>query len=186
MNRSNNKNHKDNSPTDLSADVPVSPNALMTSQKVENKDHILKVIYAVACFANLVINLDHGILPACTQEIKRDLKIDEFKLGLLGSVVYVGLMLGSITSGPLLQTYSSKKIIAGSTLGNIISLFIFPMTDNFFLLCLSRGLVGFFQVRVVFETNGLKFFRFSPLSTSLSGSIPTAEKRRLSGSLSFN
>jgi MFS family permease len=149
MNRSNNKNHKDNSPTDLSADVPVSPNVLMTSQKVENKEHILRVIYAVACFANLVINLDHGILPACTQEIKRDLKIDEFKLGLLGSVVYVGLMLGSITSGPLLQTYSSKKIIAGSTLGNIISLFIFPMTDNFFLLCLSRGLVGFFQVFAV-------------------------------------
>jgi len=149
MNRSNNKTNRDNSPTDLSADNPVSPNALVSSQKVSNKDHILKIIYAVACFANLVINLDHGILPACTQEIKRDLKIDEFKLGLLGSVVYIGLMLGSITSGPLLQTYSSKKIIAFSTLGNIISLFIFPMTENFFLLCLSRGLVGFFQVFAV-------------------------------------
>jgi len=153
MNRSN--NNKDATPTDFSAADLTNP---MTQSgnvnQISKEDRTLKIMYSVACFANLVINLDHGILPACTQELKQDVSIDEFGLGLLGSVVYIGLMLGSITSGPLLQTYSSKKIIAGSTLGNIISLFIFPMTENFFLLCLSRGLVGFFQVSSILSFYG--------------------------------
>lgn len=155
MNRSNNNNNnnKDATPTDFSAAADITnPMTQSTTPQPggpSKEDHTLKIMYSVACFANLVINLDHGILPACTQELKQDVNIDEFGLGLLGSVVYIGLMLGSITSGPLLQSYSSKKIIAFSTLGNIISLFIFPVTKNFFLLCLSRGLVGFFQVFLV-------------------------------------
>ena len=154
MNKSNRK-AKNAAAADLSTDNMDSHQQTGNGQPLlpSNKtDRTLKFMYVVACFANLVINLDHGILPACTQEIMRDLHIDELGLGLLGTVVYVGLLLGSITSGPLLQNYSCKKIIAGSTLGNIISLFIFPISENFFLLCLSRGLVGFFQV-VYFKSN---------------------------------
>lgn len=44
-----------------------------------------------------MINVDHGILPACTKEVKRDLHLDNANLGLLGSLVYVGLVLGKKT-----------------------------------------------------------------------------------------
>lgn len=41
-----------------------------------------------------MINVDHGILPACTQEVKDDLGLDNANLGLLGSLVYLGLVIG--------------------------------------------------------------------------------------------
>jgi len=147
MRSSQQRDSKNFTATDLSTDL-INPtfNDISGRQSIAKENNTLKTMYFFACFANLVINLDHGILPACTQEVKHDIKIDEFGLGLLGSVVYIGLMIGSVTSGPLLQAYSSKKIIVFSTFGNILSLLIFPLTQNFILLCVSRGLVGFFQV----------------------------------------
>ncbi len=45
-----------------------------------------------------MINVDHGILPASTQQVKDDLHLDNANLGLLGSLVYAGLVIGkSIT-----------------------------------------------------------------------------------------
>ena len=41
-----------------------------------------------------MINVDHGILPACTTEVKEDLQLDNANLGLLGSLVYAGLVIG--------------------------------------------------------------------------------------------
>jgi len=41
-----------------------------------------------------MINVDHGILPACTKEVKSDLGLDDANLGLLGSLVYAGLVIG--------------------------------------------------------------------------------------------
>jgi hypothetical protein len=41
-----------------------------------------------------MINMDHGILPACTAEVRDDLDLDSADLGLLGSLVYLGLVIG--------------------------------------------------------------------------------------------
>jgi hypothetical protein len=41
-----------------------------------------------------MINFDHGIIPAATTALKEDLKISNVNLGLLGSLVYLGLVLG--------------------------------------------------------------------------------------------
>lgn len=35
------------------------------------------IIYAVNYLTNMLINFDHGIIPACTKEMKRDLAIDD-------------------------------------------------------------------------------------------------------------
>ena len=43
---------------------------------------------------NLVMNMDHGIMPAVTKEIMADLDIDEAMLGIFGSMVYFGNFLG--------------------------------------------------------------------------------------------
>lgn len=43
-----------------------------------------------------MINVDHGILPACTTELREDLHLDNANLGLLGSLVYAGLVLGKL------------------------------------------------------------------------------------------
>ena len=108
--------------------------------------HERKLMYRVAWCTQILINLDHGILPACTKEIKEDVGLDEVGLGLLGSLVYLGLICGSLTAGPLFQKISSKKIICTTTLLNLIFLLIFPTTNNLFWLGISRIGVGFSQV----------------------------------------
>lgn len=43
-----------------------------------------------------MINLDHGILPACTAELREDIGLNNADLGLLGSLVYLGLVIGKL------------------------------------------------------------------------------------------
>lgn len=45
--------------------------------------------------SNIWCNVDHGTLPGGSQEIMESLDINEFKYGILGSVVYGGLTLGA-------------------------------------------------------------------------------------------
>ena len=58
-------------------------------------DKALKFIFSFVFCTNLMINVDHGILPACTKEVKEDLNLDNANLGLLGSLVYLGLVIGT-------------------------------------------------------------------------------------------
>ena len=55
-------------------------------------------IYLINALANMLVNFDHGIVPAATKEIKSDLNLDNIQLGLLGSVVYCGLLVGSLAA----------------------------------------------------------------------------------------
>jgi len=93
------------------------------------------------------VNLDHGIIPAATKEIKTDLQIAEVELGLLGSIVYGGLLLGSLVAGQIFQKFNSKSIITTTISAYILSLLMFPISKDILLLGLSRFLVGFFQVK---------------------------------------
>jgi hypothetical protein len=54
----------------------------------------IKFLFGVIFFTNLLINVDHGILPACTAELRDDLKFSNVNIGILGSLVYLGLVLG--------------------------------------------------------------------------------------------
>lgn len=45
---------------------------------------------------NLIINIDHGVMPAGAIVIRQDLGESNTEYGLLGSIVFLGLVLGSI------------------------------------------------------------------------------------------
>jgi hypothetical protein len=51
-------------------------------------------IFFIILITNLIINMDHGTIPASTAEIKRDLDIGDGSLGVFGSLVYLGNILG--------------------------------------------------------------------------------------------
>lgn len=109
----------------------------------------IRKIYVIILFVNILINLDHGIIPAATKEIKEDLGLNDIKLGILGSVVYAGLVCGSLLAGYLFQNYTTKYIICFMLSLNIFALGIFPLTNNILILALSRLIVGFCQVFLV-------------------------------------
>lgn len=59
---------------------------------------------------NVLINLDHGILPACTTQMQERLDMDEAELGILGSIVYLGISIMGMFAGRIYQHFSSKIV----------------------------------------------------------------------------
>jgi hypothetical protein len=48
-----------------------------------------------------MINVDHGSLPGCFDAIKGKLEVGNLGFGILGSIVFVGLIFGSIAASGL-------------------------------------------------------------------------------------
>ena len=65
--------------------------------KKKDKYQTVLSIYSILFACNLLINVDHGTIPAATVKLKTDLGIDNVALGLLGSLVFFGLTLGNIS-----------------------------------------------------------------------------------------
>jgi predicted MFS family arabinose efflux permease len=106
----------------------------------------LRLFFLFIICVNILVNIDHGCIPACTLTLKADLKIDNAALGMLGSVVYFGLLIGSFVAPPTFHHLPAKLIILICMLANAASLLLFTLTMKFFWLCVFRFSVGFFQV----------------------------------------
>jgi predicted MFS family arabinose efflux permease len=87
--------------------------------------------------------LDHGAIPAATKELKKDLGLNNAELGKLGSVVFGGLVIGSIFATIVFNELKYKHILAVSYLGNGMGLLIVSQTKNYNLLVFARFLSGF-------------------------------------------
>ena len=95
-------------------------------------------------FGNVLIQIDHGALPACFAQVQKALEIDEFQFGILGSTVYIGNVVGAAASAYFFQ--ASNKVqytLAGSTMLNAVVLYAFCLNTNFYLAILHRFLTGF-------------------------------------------
>ena len=69
-----------------------------------------KLIFALLTMTNVLINLDHGILPACTSEMKKHFDMNETELGFLGSIVYLGIVTAGTLVGNLYLRVNSKLL----------------------------------------------------------------------------
>jgi MFS transporter, Spinster family, sphingosine-1-phosphate transporter len=67
-------------------------------------------IFFLMILTNILINLDHGILPACTTQLVDDFGMNETELGILGSIVYLGISIMGIFAGRLYQHFNSKTL----------------------------------------------------------------------------
>ena len=54
----------------------------------------MKALFIVIFITNLMVNMDHGIFPACIDEVRKDINIGNQEVGLVGSIVYLGLVAG--------------------------------------------------------------------------------------------
>ena len=108
------------------------------SQKGRNFVFILYLI------SNILISMDHGSIPASVNELRQLTSYDQ-SIGLFGSLVYFGSILGSLISFTLINTFDIKLLILISLLGNSICLFTFVIIENIPFLFLNRILVGILQ-----------------------------------------
>lgn len=122
-----------------------------------------------------MLNVDHGIFPACTEEVREDIGLDNTAIGFMGSIVYLGLVvgkliktlsyLGSLVAIPVLNYCNAKFVLSVCLLFNAASLFLFTVSTNYYVFLLSRFMVGFFQVSLYHK----EFIRFSSVFTYLYG-----------------
>lgn len=116
----------------------------------EEKQKKLNRIYLISTVCNVFVNFDHGIIPACTFKLKKELNIDDLFLGVLGSMVFMGLMSGSLVSGYMFTKYQCKKLILFSLAMISVGITMFTFAgNNKTLLIVSRLISGFFQVFLV-------------------------------------
>lgn len=74
--------------SDFEKNVDPKPVGVVFSRNVR------QLIFILIMITNLIINMDHGTIPAATSEIKLDLNIDDESLGIFGSLVFFGNLLG--------------------------------------------------------------------------------------------
>ena len=111
--------------------------------------------------------------------------MDNFELGIIGSLVYVGLVLGALSAGFLYQNYSPKWIVTIAVMLSSIFLYLFTITEHLFWICFTRVGCGFFQVfcliyfSVWVDEYGVKILRTYWLSFLQLG-VPFRSNDRLS------
>ena len=97
-------------------------------------------------FLNLIINVDHGVMPAGAVTIKEYLGVSNTEYGLLGSIVFFGLVLGSMAATVVFNNFNTKLVLASVMAFNAFSQIGFTLTTEYHFLIVSRFLTGFFQV----------------------------------------
>ena len=105
-----------------------------------------KQFYAIIFFANIILNVDQGIMPGATNIMMNYFNLNQAWFGFLGSSIYFGLIAGSFVAGIIFQKYNAKKIILFSIIGLCVSLGVLTLTKIYTILILSRIAVGIFQV----------------------------------------
>lgn len=104
-------------------------------------------MFFIIFLSNILINVDHGTLPGCRDQIEKKLNVKDFEYGILGSLVYVGLTLGSaFATGLFSKGEYIKPTLVVTLLLNAVSLFLFTMTSSFIMISPIRLMIGFFQI----------------------------------------
>lgn len=106
------------------------------------------LIFSIFVILNIMINVDHGTVPAATEEIKNDLNINDEQLGLFGSLVYLGNMFGSLVSLTLINKLNRKYLLAVSLTLSGGFLMTFTIWSSLYFLFSNRIVVGMFQAFV--------------------------------------
>ena len=103
------------------------------------------IIFGLYIILNILMNVDHGTIPAATSEIKNDLVINDEILGLFGSLVFVGVIIGSLITLTLINFFNRKYLLIIFLILNTACLYTFTLTTNKIFLFINRVLVGIFQ-----------------------------------------
>lgn len=102
-------------------------------------------LFIILLITSLFVNLDHGVIPACTSDLKIELDVDDLFIGILGSLVFAGLMAGSLVGGAAFTRFVCKKVLLVSLFFVLIGLLAFPLSGkNHISMAIARLISGFF------------------------------------------
>ena len=102
------------------------------------------IVFVLYLISNILISMDHGSIPASINELRQLTTYDQ-SIGLFGSLVYLGNIIGSMIFFQLINIYNKKYLLLISLLGNTICLFTFALISNIPFLFFNRIVVGILQ-----------------------------------------
>ena len=105
------------------------------------------IVFYFFLVSNILISMDHGSIPASVNELRLLTTYDQ-SIGLFGSLVYFGNIIGSMVFFSIMDKYSRKTLLIISLLGNSICLFTFVIFSNMIFLFSNRVLVGTLQAYI--------------------------------------
>lgn len=122
------------------------------SSKIIGKEEIIKLcttkrlkLFFILSSLNILINMDHGTIPAASNEIKHELKINETALGTFGSLVYFGNLVGALVLIRLIDVLDRKVLLLFAVMTNAIMIYLFTLISNIWFLFINRIIVGIMQ-----------------------------------------
>ena len=101
-------------------------------------------VYTLLVISNIFIQMDHGSIPASTWNLYKIFNSNQ-EIGLFGSFVFIGNLVGALIYFYLINIYQRKKLLINSMFLISICLITFILTTNTFFLLLNRGILGIFQ-----------------------------------------
>ena len=115
-------------------------------------------VYILLFLLNIGNNLDHGAIPVAIPVMKKDLNVNQQQLGWLGSLVFFGLMSGSLLATHIVNKIPYKYLMFISYIGNAAGLILFPTVKVYYIQCFCRYISGFCQVSILISSllNNLK------------------------------
>ena len=102
-------------------------------------------LFFLFAMLNLLMNFDHGTVPAATEQLKNYLNLSDSELGLFGSLVFIGVIIGSLISLSIINTFNRKYILLIFLMLCGLFLILFTKTKHYILLCIDRTIIGIFQ-----------------------------------------
>ena len=90
----------------------------------------LKFVLVFMFIIDVLVNVDHGAVPSALVVLKEELELQNDQMGIMGSLVFIGLLFGSFIASIVFNYISYKKVLAFSFFGNGLGLVLFTMTTN--------------------------------------------------------
>ena len=98
--------------------------------------------YYMVLLINLLVNIDHGVLPGGVNIIKEDRNLSDAQYGNLEAAVFLGNIIGSLIATVIYREITTKLVLTSVIALNAGLQLIFVLVNNYHVMLTSRVLSG--------------------------------------------
>ncbi|KAJ1610956.1 putative dynactin subunit p62 [Cryptosporidium canis] len=106
---------------------------------------ILNITFILTVFISIVLCLDHGFVACNLEYIEKSFGVGYAQSSFIGSMVYMGFLIGCLLTGLFLPVLKSKILLIGSLISVVISGIYSSKSSTLAEIYASRFFIGFFQ-----------------------------------------
>jgi predicted MFS family arabinose efflux permease len=117
-----------------------------TPELIQINDNARNTIYICLILVSAFSSCDGGVIPQQTEKIKENFGGGDSRVGLFGSIDYIGRVIGALILAVIMGKMNRKMLLVSSLIFKAITLMIALLTDNFYVNTIARAASGLSQV----------------------------------------